>query len=155
MRSTEQIDTRAAALAAKTDLLSSGVAVDEHARVAIENEASNLYEASPWAEEKRAVEIVRLAPVLTADGGPAKKPSTGHGVRHAATEDPVGRFREMLPEQHAIVLSAGGPGTGTCWTAMHKSPTELPQNAQRRMATALRLGATPDDGNGPSWNECC
>ena len=29
---------------------------------------------------------------------------------------------------------------------MHKSPTELPQNAQWRMATALRLGATPDAG---------
>ena len=29
---------------------------------------------------------------------------------------------------------------------MHKSPTELPQNAQWRMATALRLGATPAAG---------
>ena len=29
---------------------------------------------------------------------------------------------------------------------MHKSPTELAQNAQWRMATALRLGATPDAG---------
>ena len=27
---------------------------------------------------------------------------------------------EMLPEQQAIMLSAGEPGTGTCWTAMHK-----------------------------------
>ena len=43
------------------------------------------------------------------------------------------------------MLSAGGPGTGT-WTAMHKSPTELAQNAEWRMATALRLGATPDAG---------
>ena len=42
----------AAALAAKTDLLESGVAVDEHARVAIENEASKLCEASPWAVDK-------------------------------------------------------------------------------------------------------
>ena len=55
---------------------------------------------------------------------------------------------EMLPEEQAIMLSAGGPGTGTCWTAMHKSPTELPQNAQWRMATALRLAATPDAGPG-------
>ena len=29
---------------------------------------------------------------------------------------------------------------------MHKSPTELAQKAQWRMATALRLGATPDAG---------
>ena len=44
------------------------------------------------------------------------------------------------------MLSARGPGTGTCWTAMHKSPTELAQNAQWRMTTAVRLGATPDAG---------
>ena len=53
---------------------------------------------------------------------------------------------EMLPEQQAIMLSAGGPGSGTCWTAMHKSPTELVQNAQWRMATALRFGTPPDAG---------
>ena len=53
---------------------------------------------------------------------------------------------EMPPEQQANMLSAGGPGTGTCWTAMHKSPTELAQSVQRRMATALRLGATPGAG---------
>ena len=51
---------------------------------------------------------------------------------------------EMLPEQQAIMLSAWEPGTGTYWTAVHKSPTELSQNAQWRMATALRLGAAPD-----------
>ena len=43
--------------------------------------------------------------------------------------------RAFLPEQQAILLSAFGPGTGTTWTAMHKSLTELPQNAQWRMAT--------------------
>ena len=37
----------ATALAAKTDLLATGVAVDEHARVTIENEASKVYEGSP------------------------------------------------------------------------------------------------------------
>ena len=60
---------------------------------------------------------------------------------------------ETPSEQQAITLGAGGPGTGTCWTAMHKSPTERAQNTWR-MATALRLGATPtcalrkgDDGD--------
>ena len=48
------------------------------------------------------------------------------------------------------MLSAGRPGTGTSWTAMHKSPTEMPQNAHWRMATALRLGATPDAGPRPT-----
>ena len=46
-------------LAAETDLLLSGVAVDEHARVTVENDASLVYEASPWAADMRAVEIVR------------------------------------------------------------------------------------------------
>ena len=71
----------ATALAAKTDLLLSGAAVDEHARVAIETEASKLYEASPWAADKRAAEIVRPAPVPTADSVSAEKPGAGHGVR--------------------------------------------------------------------------
>ena len=53
---------------------------------------------------------------------------------------------DIRPDQQAIMPSAGGPGAGTCWTAMHKLPTELAQNAQWRMATALRLGATPGAG---------
>ena len=53
---------------------------------------------------------------------------------------------KCLPEQQAVMLSAGGLGSGTCWTAMHKSPTELAQKAQWRVVTALRLGATPDAG---------
>ena len=59
-------------LATKTDLLLSGVAVDEHAKVTIESEASKVYEASPWAADKRAAEIVRPAPVQTADRVPPK-----------------------------------------------------------------------------------
>ena len=31
---------------------------------------------------------------------------------------------KMLPEQQAIMLSAGGPRTGTCWTAMRKCAME-------------------------------
>ena len=60
-------------MAAKTDLLLSGVAVDKHARVTIESEASKLYEATPWAADKRAAEIVCLAPVQSADSVPPKK----------------------------------------------------------------------------------
>ena len=143
----------AAALAAKTDLVSSGVAVDEHARVAIENEASKFYEASPWVADMRA-EIVRPAPVQTENRVPPKSRARDMAFAKlqsrilSATEavQAAKLHSEMLPEQQAILLSAGGLGTGTCWTAMHKSPTELPQDAQWRMATALRLGATPDAG---------
>ena len=51
------------ALAAKADLLTAGVAVDDHAKVTVEHEASLVHEASPWAVDKRAAEIVRPAPV--------------------------------------------------------------------------------------------
>ena len=60
------------ALAAKADLLTAGVAVDDHAKVVVEHEARKLYEASPWAVDKRAAEIVRPAPVQAADGVPPK-----------------------------------------------------------------------------------
>ena len=137
-----------------TDLLATGVAVDEYARVKVENEASRVYEASPWAADKRAAEIVRPAPVQAADSVPPKSLARDMAfaklqskILSAAEAVQAARLHsEMLPEQQAIMLSAGGPGTGKSWTAMHKSPTELPQNAQWRMATALRLGATPDAG---------
>ena len=48
------------------------VAVDEYARVMIEDEASKSYEASPWRADKRAAEIVRPAPVQSADNVPPK-----------------------------------------------------------------------------------
>ena len=54
--------------------------------------------------------------------------------------------QDLPPEQQAIMPSAGEQGTGTTWIAMHKSPTEVLQNPQLRMATALRLGLTPDAG---------
>ena len=41
----------ATAPAAKTDLLFSGSAVEDYARVLVENDASLVYEASPWAVE--------------------------------------------------------------------------------------------------------
>ena len=144
----------ATALAAKTDLLLSEVAVDEHVRETIENEASKLCEASPWAEDKRAAEIVRPAPVQAADSVPPKSLARDMAfaklqsrILSAAEAVQAAKLHsEMLPEQQAVMLNAAGLGSGTCWTAMHKSPTELAQKAQRRMATALRLGATPDAG---------
>ena len=115
-------------LAAKTDLLLSWVAVVEHARETMEDKVSNL--------DKRAAEIVR--PALVQTKLQSKILSAAETV-HAAK-----LHSDMPPEQQAIMLSAWEPGTGTYWTAVHKSPTELSQNAQWRMATALRLGAAPD-----------
>ena len=97
---------------------------DEHARLTIENEASKLYEASPWAADKRAAEIVRPAPVQTAGRVPPKSLARDMAfaklqsrILSAAEAVQAAKLHsEMLPEQQAIVLSAGGPGTGTCWT---------------------------------------
>ena len=62
----------ATALAAKADLVVAGVAVDEHTRAMVENDASKVHELSPWAADNRAAEIVRLAPVQAADNIPPK-----------------------------------------------------------------------------------
>ena len=137
------------ALPTKADLLVAGVADDEYARVMVENDASKVYEASPWAAYKRAAEIVRPAPVQASDSVPPKSLARDMAFAKLQSRIPVllrrrCRRRSCAAMSHQI--SAGEPGTGTCWTAMHKSPTELAQNAQWRMATALRLGATPDAG---------
>ena len=140
--------------AAKVDLLLSGVAVDRHARFTTENEASKVYEASPWAADKRAAETFRQAPVQTDERVPPKILARDMAFAKlqsrilSAVEavQAVKLHAELSTEQQAIMLSAGGPDTGTSWTATHKSPTELAQNAQWRMATALRHGATPDAG---------
>ena len=71
----------AGAVAANLDLLLSGVAVDEHARVTIENEACKLYEASLWAADKRAAEIVLARWCSRLTESHPKKPGAGHGVR--------------------------------------------------------------------------
>ena len=60
------------ALVAKADLLMAGSAVDEYARVMVENDTSKAYEASPWAADKRAAEIVRPALVQTSESVPPK-----------------------------------------------------------------------------------
>ena len=119
----------------------------------IENEASKLCKASPWAADKRVAEVVRPAPAQTADRVPLESLARDmafaklqSGILSAAEAVQAAKLHSEMQEQQAIVLSAGGPGTGTCWTAMHKLPRELAQTAQWRMAAALRLGATPDAG---------
>ena len=103
----------ASALAAKTDLFLSGVAFDEHARVTIESEASKLYEASPWAADKRAAELVRLAPVQTADRVPPTSPARDMAfaelqsrILSAAEAVQAAKLHsEMLPEQQDVMLT--------------------------------------------------
>ena len=51
------------ALAAKADLLTAGVAVDEYARVLFENDASKVHDTSPWAADQQVTEVIRPAPV--------------------------------------------------------------------------------------------
>ena len=112
------------------DLLTAGFAVDDYAKVMVEHEASLVYEASPWAVDKRAAEIVRPAPVQSADRVPPK--SLARDMAFAAklqsrilsaaeAVQAAKSHGDMHPEQQAVMFSAGGPGTGTCWTAMHNT----------------------------------
>ena len=110
----EPYPEEASALAAKADLPAMGVAVDEYARV------------------KRAAEIVRRALVQSADIVLSKSVARDMAFaklqsRILAAAEAVQAAKlhsEMPSEQQAIMLSAGGPGTGTCWMAMHKSAME-------------------------------
>ena len=90
----------------------------------------------------QAAEVIRPAPVQATDHVPPRSVARGMPRRKAALEDLV-CHRGGASCQQAVMLSACGQGTGTTWTAMHKSPTEILQNAQWRMGTALRLGLTP------------
>ena len=142
----------ATALAAKTDLLLSGVAVVSEKRLRTKPAS-----CARRARGQRISELQRsfarlLCRRLTASRrraslGTWRSPSCNRGDCQLRRRCRLRSYTaKCLPEQQAVMLSAGGPGSGTCWTAMHKSPTELAQKAQWRMATALRLGATPDAG---------
>ena len=72
----------------------------------VENDASKVYEASPWAVDKRVVEVVRPAPVQASDSVPPK--SLARDMAFAKLHS------EMRPEQQAVTLSAGGPSHWPC-----------------------------------------
>ena len=130
------------ALAAKADLLVAGVAVDEYSRVMVENDASKVCEASPWAADKEVAEVIRTAHVQASDSVAPKS---------LARDMAFGKLQSRILSA-AEAVQAAKPhhdmqkGHRAQCTAVHKSPTELAQNAQWRMATALRLGATRDAG---------
>ena len=92
------------------------VAVDEYGRVMIENEASKLHEASPWAADTRAAEIVRPAPVQASDSVPPKSLARDMAfaklqsrVLSAAEAVQAAKLHsEMPPEQQAIMLFCQG-----------------------------------------------
>ena len=116
----------AAALAAKTDLLLSGVAVDDHANVAIERGRQDVRgkpvgggqascgdcppgSCARWLTESRR----------KAWRGTWRSPSCNRGYLSAAEAVQAAKLHsEMLPEQQAIMLGAGGPGTGTSWDGL-------------------------------------
>ena len=126
----------ATALAAKADLLVTWVAVDEYARVTIENEASKLYEASSWAADKRAAEIVprvlcRRLTVSRRGAGTWRLQSYNRGFC-------LLRRRCRLRNYTAKCLQNSRPSCS--------ARVDLARAGRRCTATALRLGATPDAG---------
>ena len=132
------------ALAAKAALLT-GVAVYGDAMVQFECDAQKIYEWSLWAGDKEAAKVIRPALAQATDHVPPR--SVARDMAYAKLQlrilsaaeavQAAQLHQEMPPEQQAVVLSAGGQSTGTTWTNMHKSPTEILQNAPRRKTTAL------------------
>ena len=77
------------ALAAKTALLTNGVAVDDHAVVQLECDARKVLESSPCAGDKEAAEVIRPAPVQATDHVPPKSVARDMPYAKAAIEDLV------------------------------------------------------------------
>ena len=73
-----------------------------------ENDAGTVYEASPWAADKRVVEIVRPAPVQTSGSVPPKtwRLQSSRFLSAAEAVQAVKLHGDMPPEQQAIKLSA-------------------------------------------------
>ena len=117
------------ALAANADLLTAGVVADEYARALLESVASKVYETSLWAAAKQVAEVIRPALVQVADHVPPK--SVARDMAYAKLQSRIVSaaeavqaaklHHELLPEKHDSLLGAWRLGTGTSWTAMHKS----------------------------------
>ena len=121
---------------------------DDHAWLVLSAMRKKFMRRVRGAADKDAVEVTHFAPIQVTDHVPPR--SVARDVVNAKLQSRIlsavevvqaaKLHQEMPPEQQAIMLRAGEQGTGTTWTAMHKSSTDLTANAQWRMATALRLG---------------
>ena len=109
-------------------------------------------DASLWAHDRAVANVIRPVPGQPAQRAPPRSLPRDMAyakllsrILSAAEAVQAARLDHGLPfEQQAIMLSAGGPGTGTMCTAMHKSPTGARSTAQWRVTTALRIGLVPD-----------
>ena len=117
---------------AQADSLTAGADVDLHANVQFEHEAKAAYAERPWVNDKAAEEVIRPTLVQTDElvqprslAREAACATLLSRVLSTAEAAQVARLhQELSPEQQTTMPSAGGPGTGTSWTAMHQSPTD-------------------------------
>ena len=107
------------ALAAEADLLTARVAADDHAKVMVEHGASLVYEASPWAVDKRTAEIVRPALVQSADWDPPKSLARDMAfaklqsrILSAAEAVQAAKLHGDLSQLPCLVRAVGRPCTG-------------------------------------------
>ena len=129
--------------------------MSQGAQVSLEKGAAAAYDASPWAKDRPSKEIVRPAPDAAPGETPVESVARATAFRklqsrtQAALEAVLAAstWKALPPDQQTTMLSAGGPNTGTTWTATHNSPMDLMKNAHWRMATSLRLGLVPTTEN--------
>ena len=146
---------RAAAEAARERLLQLGVAVDWDGSIELTLEAARRYTATPWAKDFAADSVTRalprqrdLAPSCVQMGSFDRFLSRVCRALEAAAAATA--WQEMDEVGRANLLSGGGAGTGTLWTRVARSPTEMLANAHWRQATASRLDVRPVWG----WQRC-
>ena len=124
------------------------------AKVQVEREARKPYVSSLWNKDKDVGDMFRPSPVQTGDSVPPNSVARDMAVarlqfRMLAVPEALQAVKlcnEMALKLQAMMLCAGGQGTGTTGTVMRTCPSGLVQSAQWRTATLLILGMLPDAG---------
>ena len=140
---------------ARSSLIRFGVAVESGGMIEVARYARADFEASPWLEDIPLADLVRPAPTEKNEEGDIFAPASV--ARAAIYKKLLSRILRVIEavaaarlwakldkQQRVTMLSAGGTGTGSTWSAPHANPRELMRNAHWRIATQLRIGQSPE-----------
>ena len=105
--------------------------------------------STPWQEDNPIDEV--LQPRMPLPGDAAGRPKLAGALFAALDALQAATLWEEAPStQQTIMLSAGGPGTGTLWSLRGLGERRAMQNGHFREALRLRLG----DATAPQGAEC-
>ena len=102
---------------------------------------------SPWAQDKAVDMVVSPAPIQSKELVPLRSAAreTAYATpRFLSVDEAVQAarlYRELDPEQQTLMLSVGGLGTGTSWTAMHRSSTDILRTRSHTTCAVVNQGS--------------